>query len=214
MRPSTPAIREKPHRLPRDAYRGRIRVALTACVAARRPLFTAPHVVEPFVQTLRRAATQHLCSVAIYCFMPDHLHLVLQGEEPRADAWGAMVEFKQHSGFWLSQQHPGVRWQKDFYDHVIRADEDLRSHLRYIANNPVRQRLVDDWASYPFTGSIGFDLRSVLEYADGSALERVRLHGRVCRRAAREGSAWSVGAPLLGCATLCAARLQHRLSVA
>lgn len=164
-----PTIREKPHRLPRDAYRGRVRVAVTACVAGRQSLFIEEYVVESLVEILRLAVVAHLCSVAIYCFMPDHLHLVLQGEDARADAWRAMVDFKQRSGFWMRQHRSDVRWQKDFHDHVIRADEDLRSHLRYVANNPVRKGLIDDWASYPFTGAIGYDLRAVLEYADGSA---------------------------------------------
>ena len=165
MRSHTPAIREKPHRLPRDAYRGRVRVAFTTCVAARQPLFVAPHVVEPLVQTLSQAVEKHFCSVAIYCFMPDHLHLVLLGADECADTWKAMVDFKQRSGFWLSQHRPGVHWQKDFYDHVIRADEDLRAQLRYVANNPVRRGLVANWAAYPFTGAIGFNLHSVLEFA-------------------------------------------------
>ena len=73
--------------------------------------------------------------------------------------------FKQQSGFWLGQQRPAFHWQKDFYDHIIRANEDLGTQIRYIANNPVRKGLVSDWHDYPFTGSIGIDLKAVIEDA-------------------------------------------------
>ncbi len=158
-------IREKPHRLPRDCYRGTVTVSITACVATRHALFTDASLVEGFVDVLGRTSCECACRVLIYCFMPDHLHLVLQGQDAAADAWQAMVDFKQRSGFWLHRYRRGARWQKDFHDHLMRAEDDLRAHLRYVANNPVRHGLVTDWWLYPFTGAIGFDLATVLEYA-------------------------------------------------
>jgi putative transposase len=160
-------IREKPHRLPRLCYRGAVTVSITACICDRRPVFTRVTVVNPFVELLRRGSEMCSCRVLIYCFMPDHLHLVLQGENADADTWRAMVHFKQHSGFWLRQHRPAIRWQKDFHDHIVRAEEDLRAHVRYIAENPVRKGLVEEWQAYPFTGAIGCDLAAVLESANG-----------------------------------------------
>ena len=69
-----------------------------------------------------------------------------------------MVTFKQQSGFWLSKNNVGARWQKDFFDRIVRRDEDLMAELRYVALNPVRGGLVRDWADYPFLGSDAFDL--------------------------------------------------------
>jgi len=73
-----------------------------------------------------------------------------------------MSLFKQLSGYWLARNRPEVRWQRGFYDHVLRREEDILVHLRYIAENPVRRGLVDDWRDYGFTGSDVFDLRDVL----------------------------------------------------
>ena len=111
---------------------------------------------------LRVAAERHGCIVAIYCFMPEHLHVILHGQHESANTWQTMVEFKQRSGFWLKQHRPGTVWQKDFYDHVIRRDEDLGAQVRYIAGNPVRKGLVTDWSEYPHTGAIGIDLDVVI----------------------------------------------------
>jgi putative transposase len=161
-------IREKKHRLPRECYLGRVIVSLTACVEGRHTSFLDAGVVSCFRSTLGTAAEKHRCLVAVYCFMPDHLHLILQGQDDSADTWRAMVDFKQQTGFWFGRNRPQDVWQKDFYDHIIRADEDLGAQIRYIADNPVRRGLVKLWSDYAFTGSIGIELEEVL--VDASTL--------------------------------------------
>jgi len=156
-----PSIREKPHRLARDAYIGRVNVAYTACVADRKTLFDRD-VVPVFVGMLGDALGKFGCSAPVYCFMPEHLHVLLHGEAERSDTRAAMAAFKQKSGFWLSRHSPDHAWQKDFWDHVIRCDEDLGAQMRYIAENPVRKGLVRCWQDYPHAGAIGYDLGEVL----------------------------------------------------
>jgi len=119
--------------------------------------------VGVFLQKLQTAMEKYHCLVLVYCFMPEHLHLIVRGQNDQADSWQAMVQFKQQTGFWLSQQRSKVEWQKDFYDHIIRADEDLGAQIRYVMNNPVRRGLVVRWQDYPFTGAIGVSLHSVAE---------------------------------------------------
>jgi REP element-mobilizing transposase RayT len=89
--------------------------------------------------------------------MPDHVHLIFQGTHGSADTWAAMTAFKQRSGFWFARHRLRMRWQKDFYDHVLRSEEEVRDALVYIAANPLRAGLVRDPAEYPFTGSIGHE---------------------------------------------------------
>ena len=43
-------------------------------------------------------------------------------------------------------------WQRGFFDHVIRNDNDLRENLDYIAMNPVREGHVSHSWFYPYTG--------------------------------------------------------------
>jgi putative transposase len=158
--PASP--REHHHRLPRESYRGQVNVAFTLCVAKRAPLFVDDDVVTEFVSLLRAAAEKHACLVPIYCFMPDHLHVLLSGQHEFSDAWTALALFKQRTGFWLGRHRPAIRWQKDFYDHLIRRNEDLGAQARYIAANPVRRGLAKDWRQYPLTGAIGIDLATVI----------------------------------------------------
>jgi putative transposase len=153
--PGGKPIRERRHRLPIDAYRGTVVVAFTACAKRRTAVFTEPAVVRPQIDILQRSCADNDCALLAYCFMPDHLHAVLEGRTAAAHTWKAFVGFKQMSGRWLTIHRPGVVWQKDFYDHVFRTEEDLRRHVRYIMENPVRGGLATDWRDYPFTGVFG-----------------------------------------------------------
>jgi len=160
--PTKQPVRERPHRLSKDLYTGEAIVAFTACVAARNALCSDFNVVEVFAAELGRAAARHTCAVVVYCFMPDQLHVLLQGTAPDADLWRAMVLFKQQTGYWLKKNRPHMSWQKDFHDRVLRQDENLVDYIRYIANNPVRARLVKDWREYPSVGSDTLDLEETL----------------------------------------------------
>jgi REP element-mobilizing transposase RayT len=155
-------VREKKHRLPRAAYQGRVIVSITARIEARRTPFVEEAIVLDFIGKLSDAATKNHCRVPIYCFMPDHAHLLFQGTDDSADVSLAMVAFKQKTGYWFGQHRSEFCWQKDFHDHVIRGGEDLGAHIRYIAGNPVRWDLVKDWREYRYTGAIGFDLNEIM----------------------------------------------------
>ena len=80
----------------------------------------------------------------------------------KSDVMKAMVSYKQKTGYWLSVNRPEIRWQKDFYDHIIRTDEKVSVQIRYILDNPVRKKLVKSWQDYPYKGSIGCALNDVL----------------------------------------------------
>lgn len=155
-------IREKQHRLPRECYQGEVTVACTVCVVEDVPLFVDASVVAVFVEKLADALSRNQCVAYAYCFMPEHQHIVLHGTNPAADTWRAMTNYKQQTGFWLACNRPTVKWQKDWYDHIVRASEDLGAQIRYVLNNPVRRGLVQDWREHPFSGAIGVDLQAVL----------------------------------------------------
>ena len=121
-------IRERPHRLEPSQYRGERTAAFTACVGDRKAVFTAKGIVDPLIRYLARAAEAHACFVPIYCFMPDHLHVMFKGLSEEADPLGAMCYFKHRSGLWLARTKATFRWQKDFHDHIVRKSEDWRAH--------------------------------------------------------------------------------------
>ena len=132
------------------------------CIQRRRCLFVESSLVNVFVGFLKQVAEKHTFR-AIYCFMPDHLHLICMGYEDRSDVLSGAGDFKQITGYWLSSRHLNLEWQDSFYDRIIRRPEELGQKVRYVLENPVRAGLVAEWRDYPFTGAIGFDLEVFLE---------------------------------------------------
>ena len=149
---SAKPIREKPHRLPEEYYIGRY-VDFTVSTSPRVSILTQENIYPALEELLIEAAQYYRCELAIYLFMPDHLHCILASEASDSDPLSAMKRFKQRSGFWLRQGRLGFRWQKDFYDHILRREQDLIKHICYILSNPIRAGLTATWKEYPFKGS-------------------------------------------------------------
>ena len=156
------SIREKPHRLVKEFYRGSSIVAFTLCLKNRSTIFKNPDLVDIFIGFLKEITTKFKCKIPIYCFMPDHLHLIITGVDDEADLLKAVSFFKQKTGFWMSKNKVKARWQKDFFDHIIKKGESLTTNIKYILDNPVRKGIVTEWQEYPFKGSIGYELEDIL----------------------------------------------------
>ena len=154
------SIREKPHRLAAESYRGYVAVSFTACVKNRTNLFVDRGVVDTFKRILFEEARRYLCEIPAFTFMPDHCHVILMGTSESADPLAAMKSFKHKTGYWLYEHQPSASWQKDFFDHIVRDEEELEKHVLYIFENPVRKSLVSDWKTYPFSGSSMYDLEN------------------------------------------------------
>ena len=80
-------------------------------------------------------------SVDHYVIMPNHVHLLLQvhsdenGCALHAPTISTVVQ--QMKGY--ASKHAGIPlWQKGFYDHVIRGDEDYLETWKYIEGNPMQ----------------------------------------------------------------------------
>lgn len=149
----------RPHRLEREKYRGERTVAFTAVAWDRTNLFLTPEIVNPQIEFLRRSMEASSCFIPIYCFMPDHLHVVLRGTSELSDTLSAMEKFKHFSNSWMKRQGL-IGWQPSFYDDIARMG-DWKAKIRYVAQNPVRAGLVENCLDYPFLGSIGTDLTEI-----------------------------------------------------
>jgi putative transposase len=98
-------------------------------------------------QTANRLGFQILA----YCFMPDHLHLLVEGSEG-SDLAEFMKRFKQISSYNHKRSTGMQLWQKSYYDHIVRNEHDLSEVVTYIMSNPVEAGLVDDPAEFPHLG--------------------------------------------------------------
>ena len=103
------------------------------------PLSQAGRIAE---QAIRQIPNHYpTISVDKYCIMPDHIHLLLRIE---SDADGRIISAPTISTVvgsmkrWVSKQIGRSIWQKSFYDHGIRNQQDYDEIWEYIENNPLK----------------------------------------------------------------------------
>jgi REP element-mobilizing transposase RayT len=53
-----------------------------------------------------------------------------------------------------SQSIPAPHWQKGFFDHVMRSEESYSEKWLYVAENPIRKKLVASFEDWPYQGEI------------------------------------------------------------
>jgi len=123
------------------------------------------------VECLKKQKEKLGCKVFVYCLMPEHLHFLCSvGVYPRNDFGSAGVyprknldklpsiidfvnQFKGKSTT-IAWKYgiKGNLWQKRWYDHILRKNEDVLEIGEYILNNPIRRGLAEDWHRYSYCG--------------------------------------------------------------
>ena len=106
------------------------------------PLSAAGKIAEQGILQM----AQHYENVAVdkYCVMPDHIHFILRIE---SDIGGRIISAPTVSTVvgsmkrWVSRQIGRPIWQKSFYDHGIRNQQDYDEIWQYIENNPLKYAL-------------------------------------------------------------------------
>jgi len=143
----------RPGRLKTFNYTGRWRYFLTACTDSRRPIFCDAAVVENVLGHFLRLAARDGFEILAHCFMPDHVHLLVQGTRLDSNLLRFMNSAKQHSGYEYAKATGGRLWDQGYYDRVLRDSEATDAIAQYILTNPARAGLVKSIAGYPFVGS-------------------------------------------------------------
>src|SRR3990167_4715349 len=62
-------------------YKGNYCYFITCCTHQSKPYFKDKNLVNAVLNTLQGIARKETFTILSYCFMPDHLHLLLSGEE-------------------------------------------------------------------------------------------------------------------------------------
>jgi len=120
------------------------------------------------IECLKNQSKKSGCKVFVYCLMPEHLHFLcgvgLYARKDYAheglhyiDKEPSIIDFvnqfkgKSTTIAW-KYGIKGNLWQKRWYDHILRKNEELSKIGEYILNNPVRRGLVENWCEYPYCG--------------------------------------------------------------
>jgi putative transposase len=107
-------------------YRGCRRYFLTFCTSERRPVFVSTDRVDTALTQILRAAQDQRFAINAYCFMPDHLHLLVEGQDDDSDCRRLIKHAKQFSGFHYKKKYGEGLWQRYGYERTLRgADATL-----------------------------------------------------------------------------------------
>jgi len=142
-------------------YKGSYSYFLTLSCYKRNPYFLDSSTVHLLIPILITTSTKFDFTIYVYCFMPNHLHLLTTGGAD-ADLPRFVQAFKQKSSYTFRCTKGMKLWQRSYYDHVLRHDEALADIAKYILNNPVRGGLVNDFREYEFSGSSIFDIGEIV----------------------------------------------------
>ncbi|MFH1863067.1 MAG: transposase [bacterium] len=128
-------------------------VLITICTKERLHLFAGEKLVEIFATKLIETTQQHNLTIVIYCFTPDHLHILVNNT-----SGSSIVEFVRDLKYKYTREawtfgYQGAVFQKSFHDHFVRKEEDLKALVDYIYQNPIRKGLPPDRLKSPYVGS-------------------------------------------------------------
>jgi len=157
-----PVVYKKRIRLKDFNYKGCYRYFITLCTHNKMPIFKDNASVRLLIDILRDKSVSFGFKVWAYCFMPNHLHLLIEGKDSNSDMKRFVSAYKQYTGFYYKKKNCLSLWQTNFYEHVLRKEEDIKDVAYYIFSNPVRKGLVDDYRQYEFLGSFEFDVMHLL----------------------------------------------------
>jgi len=156
-----------PRHLPTFPYTGIYRYFLTFCTEDRVKRFTDCAVVDLVTTQFLRAARDEEFAIIVCLLMPDHAHMLVEGQEDNSDLKKFIARAKQFSGYEFGKRKDGRLWQKYGYEHVLRDEESTGEIAAYILENPLRAKLAETVEEYPYFFSSVYCREELVEFVFG-----------------------------------------------
>jgi REP-associated tyrosine transposase len=150
---TTTMVRYRRNFLPGGTY------FFTVTLSDRRSTALVDHVSE-LRDAFRVARRERPLTVEAIVILPDHLHAIFTLPLDDADFSGRWRRIKGHfssslidAGIELKRNANGslALWQKRFWEHTIRNENDFARHVDYIHFNPVKHGLVSRVCDWPYS---------------------------------------------------------------
>ncbi|MCP4697078.1 MAG: transposase [Gammaproteobacteria bacterium] len=131
----------------------------TVNLADRRSCMLTEHV-DILRSAFRKTRTAYPFAIEAIVVLPEHLHALITMPENDADYPGRWKAIKSAFTRMLRKQNiilPGLPeggyrlWQRRYWEHTIRGDEDLQRHFDYIHYNPVKHGWVSRVVDWPYS---------------------------------------------------------------
>ena len=152
-------------RLSPQNYFGRQAYFVTICCDHRFPFLQERPTAQGILTLLLQCAAAHSFILHAYCLMPDHAHVLAEGQHERSDLREFIRVFKQRTAFAFRKSRGRTLWEMSYYDHILRPADRIEDVACYIWWNPVRKKLCARPQEFPFSGS------QTIDWMKGSSTE-------------------------------------------
>ncbi|MBI3344683.1 MAG: transposase [Gammaproteobacteria bacterium] len=138
----------------RRYYRPGSIVFITSVCYQRQPLLKQDTDKELLLSVMREIKADNPYKMEAYVIMDNHFHWMIK---PGGDGNFSAVMQSLKLGFThLYKAEHGIEgnfvaWQRRFWDHVIRDEDDLKRHMDYVHYNPVKHGCAGLPLDYPWS---------------------------------------------------------------
>jgi putative transposase len=124
----------------------------TVVTHSRQRMFDENQNVDRLREGFRRTMEKHPFQIDAIVILPDHLHTVWRlpdGDTDYSLRWRLIKHYLATGVSAATNRHGEKRvWQRRFWEHAIRDQDDWRRHVDYVHYNPVKHGYVrrpGDW---------------------------------------------------------------------
>ena len=125
---------------------------ITIVTQNRQKFFNDKRLAEYAINVVLDLREKYKFNLYSFCLMPDHFHGLIGIGESNLTLGRICGDFKSLSTREFWKFYDGKLWQRQFFDHKIRNEQDFAETVKYIRMNPVEAKLVDDWKNWEWTG--------------------------------------------------------------
>lgn len=122
----------------------------------RQPIFACDHDRHVLDGMVDDVLAQLDASVHAYCWMTNHLHIVVQVGDAPLGRMMQRLATRYARYFQRRLATTGHLFERRYHAVLVRADQQLLAAVRYVHLNPVRASFVTDPAGYPWSGHRGY----------------------------------------------------------
>jgi len=137
-------------RIGRFSHHGYVYFITTRCFNKNK-IFVDKNAVQVIFECIDWLTSRSYIDLHFCVVMPDHIHLVisLEGSKHLSEVIKSLKQYtSRRIKLILSLSDPV--WQEQYYDHVIRKEENIIEIIKYCWYNPVRAGLVTNPNDYPY----------------------------------------------------------------
>ena len=138
------------------------RYFFTLVTYQRQPLLSIPENIDRLRTALKREKEKHPFVIDAIVILPDHLHTLWslpKDDNDYSSRWSRIKRYfsigcigvRVTSSTSRQRKRETPVWQRRFWEHAIRSEDDWRKHMDYIHYNPVKHDYAQSAAAWPYS---------------------------------------------------------------